>query len=152
MDVGTNRDSLERVQLTYAWKTLTPRPYEDSSADRRISTTGSQLNFVPQLMTWVEQFLTENMGVIAGDPSHNKLLSSVLHLVYLLVSFGFYSSQPDIAALLRPLFGLLDGRNDVHDVDQRGDNLDEWRAAERFSRNDENLAVANVKTKAMDVS
>lgn len=36
----------------------------------------------------------------------------VLRLVHYLVSFGFYYKTEDIAALLEPLMGLLDGRND----------------------------------------
>ena len=38
----------------------------------------------------------------------------VLRLISFLVKFGYYGSMEDIHRLLKPLMGLLDGKNDVY--------------------------------------
>jgi len=113
IDVGDNADVLEEIQLSFPWNGLCADPYKDAGLDRTESLSGAKMQFFPALATYIVDFLRVRTQVVAQETRQNILLSAMLKLVHLLITFGYYVAPADINDLMASLTMLIDGTSDL---------------------------------------
>ena len=77
----------------------------------------------------------------------------MLRLLHYLVKFGYYMDLDDVRKLLPPLLSLLDGRQDVPFVKDKGKGYSKegnkavaaYRTTGRFEKSSESEAIVNAK-------
>ncbi|EGD81749.1 hypothetical protein PTSG_02461 [Salpingoeca rosetta] len=175
IDVDWNNDILEEVQLCFEWDKLSAKPFAEAGSDPSKSITGAQMPFFSALNEWILEFLQEHRSLEANMVEMNMFIASVLQLVRLLVSFGYYANPEDIERLMLQLKPMLSGFNDrpsrdpgerTHTVTRRKGLLrretsamdandrkvvSEWRKKERYLCNNTNDAMVDVKIAALGV-
>ncbi|XP_077862152.1 inositol 1,4,5-trisphosphate-gated calcium channel ITPR1-like [Saccoglossus kowalevskii] len=156
IDVGENISSLERMKLSFVWDEI------DTGNRERCTVPDSELKnkYFPQLKKWINDMLSKNKQLTASKVGHNILMKQVLKLVHTLVKFGYYTTQDDIKALLKPIRGLMKGTNDrpratikcqgkkMAPTDEEKQN---YRNIDRFKKNRETKAVVDVKYMALEI-
>eukprot|EP00049_Salpingoeca_infusionum_P011225 m.193039 g.193039 ORF g.193039 m.193039 type:complete len:2533 (-) comp14875_c0_seq1:808-8406(-) len=160
IDVGDNRDVLDTVQLSFAWRSLRPNPYADAAQDKTKAITNAEFEQFEALSAWILEHLNGREKVTASARAENMLLAEVLNLLYYLVVFGYYVAPSDIASVMKPLRSVADGRNDQQTKSTtvrfavskgKGASANDWSQTTRFAKNGENAIVSRVKSRALKV-
>eukprot|EP00117_Sycon_ciliatum_P048000 scpid3078/ scgid34229/ Inositol 1,4,5-trisphosphate receptor type 1; IP3 receptor isoform 1; Type 1 inositol 1,4,5-trisphosphate receptor len=151
VDVSPNYSALETLELSFIFNEVREEPAGDSIQVADQSITGATLPFFPELRKWIASFMAKNTDMTASNIGENELLGEVFRLLYYLVSFGYYSAATDIEELLKPLLGVLDGRNDKPFDKARGDPLKDFRQRGRYEQSPQNKAIIDAKFRAMEV-
>eukprot|EP00051_Salpingoeca_urceolata_P021905 m.350050 g.350050 ORF g.350050 m.350050 type:complete len:1958 (+) comp19886_c0_seq3:2025-7898(+) len=166
VDVDPNADLVACIQLGIPFEQLDGEPFAKAADDRTESLSGAKMPAFPALSEWLLSFLKEQTSVVVVDKPNNLLTAEVLRLLKLLVVLGYYVHPDDVKAIVAPLRGLVDGRNDthmrkkhrqvafpdddqVHAVEAKHDK--EWRYNGRYKPSSYNLVVASVKQQALEV-
>ena len=121
IDVGENRDIISEVELAFDWDSLTLAYFDQAAADDTVALSGASFAHFPEVLIWINDFLTEIDGhMVHSHPIHgkakNELIVAVLQLLKHLVQFGYYTEEVNIKILMKPLASLIDGMNDFDEL------------------------------------
>ena len=112
-----NRDVLSEIELTFDWDLLKYTHYTAAAAYQTRSLSGATFVHFPLVKKWIFDVL-DNTGAmvhaddLVGQPL-NKLLTSVLNLLWTLIKYGYYADKEDIEALMPVLKSVINGTNDT---------------------------------------
>jgi hypothetical protein len=116
VDVGTNRDVLTDLELTFDWNSVTTTYFSEAGVNQRVALSGATFDQFPVLKRWVKSVLDGTTSMVHEDQFQGKprnlFLAAVLKLLHSLIVFGYYADPADVTDLMGPLKGVLDGRND----------------------------------------
>jgi len=126
-----------------------------AAKDETLSMCGETMTFFPVLRDWVlTYFHAEHSMVATKDKAHDhEFMVTILKLVQSLVLFGYYTNTNDIIQLVKALLSLLNGATDrnLEKVDEKDEDLKQWRASGRFRNTPANKSVFAVKYEALVV-
>ena len=145
IDVGDNRDIISEVELAFDWDSLTLAYFDQAAADDTVALSGASFAHFPEVLMWINDFLTEIDGkMVHSHPIHgkakNELIVSVLQLLKQLVQFGYYTDESNIKILMKPLASLIDGMNDFDEL-QVDENAKEVGFAQASSTRSRQLST-----------
>lgn len=127
VDVGENRDVLSERELTFDLDSIKTTYFSEASADQTKALSGATFGNFPEVKRWIKKILDATTAMIHNDQFQGKprniFLQSVLTLLYTLICFGYYADPNDISTLIEPLKGVIDGRNDFDESEDKFKNL-----------------------------
>lgn len=139
-----------------------------------ISMTGNKIQYfngelpeyIQNLKEFVIQYLKDTKGVQSiFDSERNQMSLQVIKLVKLMVSYGFYKTKDELREVSVALISLLNGTDDVYDLQQNGYdeeeyNLDSFRKVKalatqfestvRYQKSEDNIIIMNCKEQICD--
>ncbi|XP_025079753.1 inositol 1,4,5-trisphosphate receptor type 3-like [Pomacea canaliculata] len=155
VDVTEGVSAMDRVQLSYVYSDITAREQQqqDDNDNDEEDDKGRSLKsqYFRPLRDWISTFLVSNDDMTASLVGNNMLVQQVLRLVLCLVRRGCFAKPRDLDMLLKPLMGLLDGRNDRPYPRADDDVLERYRSTGRFQKNVETKFIVDAKLQALEV-
>ena len=112
-----NRDVLSEIELTFDWDQLKYTHYTSAAADQTAAMSGAKFVHFPMVKKWIFNVLGSTGAIVHADElvgqPLNKLLASVLNLLWTLIKYGYYADQADIVDLMPVLKSVINGTNDL---------------------------------------
>ena len=163
-----NRDVLSELDFNFEWGGLSYTHYTEAAQEQTQALSGARFEHFPVLKKWIFDVLEHTGAMVHNDEligkPKNKLLKSVLNLLFTLIKYGYYADEVDIRHLMTPLQSVVNGTNDTqnaildskHRHKKSADHaLDAKTAAEWVSKgryvidNDHNKVVVEAKYAAL---
>ena len=115
-DEVPNRDVLSELDFNFEWGGLSYTHYTEAAQEQTKALSGATFEHFPVLKKWIFSVLEHTGAMVHNDPligkPKNKLLKSVLNLLYTLIKYGYYADEVDIRHLMIPLQSVVNGTND----------------------------------------
>eukprot|EP00055_Hartaetosiga_balthica_P014270 m.77659 g.77659 ORF g.77659 m.77659 type:complete len:2539 (+) comp8548_c0_seq6:41-7657(+) len=151
VDHGENYDALYAVDLAYEWNSLTEHPYHHAELNNTEAITGATFPQFDTLSLWIADYLKTQDSLVVANKDANFFLKTVLDLLYVLVSFGYYVSPKVLKSLIEPLKDVLYGRTDYNKKREENEVTRHWRQKERFERSAGGSIIALCREKIINI-